>query len=142
MRGWFIFPSLRPPGYLSFLNPAVNQPAHSFLGVPLRGNWTLVIAFSLLVVIQVLAEEFWWRGYIFSRQELTYGTWTWPIHGTLWAAFHFVFYPWNLVIDPFFCNTVAFVVQRTKSTWTGLILHLLYNSVTPVTLVLAAVGAV
>jgi len=34
------------------------------------------------------------------------------------------------------------VVQRTRSTWSSLILHLLYNSVTPITLVLAAAGAV
>ena len=52
-------PFFAPPSYLSFLNPAVSQPTNSFLGVPLRGNWPLVVAFSALVVVQVLAEECW-----------------------------------------------------------------------------------
>jgi len=34
------------------------------------------------------------------------------------------------------------VVQRTKSTWSSLILHLIYNALTPVLLLLAVIGVV
>ncbi|MGZ3602842.1 MAG: CPBP family intramembrane glutamic endopeptidase [Ktedonobacterales bacterium] len=117
-------PIFTPPSYLSFLNPTVRQSLTSFLGVPLRGNWVFFVLFTGLVVVQVVAEECWWRGYIFPRQEQVYGKWTWPMHGVLWTVFHVIFYPWNVVVDLFFCTTVAFIVQRTKNTWVSLFIHL------------------
>lgn len=135
-------PPFTPPSYLSFLNPTVRQSLNSFLGVPLRGNWIFLVLFTGLVVIQVAAEECWWRGYIFPRQERVYGKWTWLVHGLLWTGFHFIFYPWNVVVDLFFCTTIAFIVQRTKNTWVSLIIHLLYNGLTPILLLLIVSGLI
>jgi membrane protease YdiL (CAAX protease family) len=135
-------PIFTPPSYLSFLNPTVRQSLSSFLGVSLRGNWTFLVLFTALVVVQVTAEECWWRGYIFPRQEQVYGKWTWLVHGALWTAFHAVFYPWNVVVDLVFCTTVAFIFQRTKNTWVTLVVHLLYNGLTPILLLLVVLGAI
>lgn len=135
-------PWFTPPAYLSFLNPTVHQSLTSFLGVPVRGNWTFLAIFTGLVIVQVAAEECWWRGYIFPRQELVYGKRTWLIHGVLWTSFHFIFYPWNVLVDLFFCTTIAFIVQRTKNTSVSFLIHLLYNGVTPVFLLLVVLGAI
>jgi membrane protease YdiL (CAAX protease family) len=135
-------PAFTPPSYLAFLNPTVHQSLRSFLGVSLRGNWAFLVLFTALVVVQVTAEECWWRGYIFPRQEQVYGKWTWTVHGLLWTAFHAVFYPWNIVVDLFFCTTVAFIFQRTKNTWVTLVVHLLYNGLTPILLLLVVLGVV
>lgn len=135
-------PAFTPPGYLSFLNPTVRQSLSAFLGVSLRGNWAFLAIFAGVVVVQVAAEELWWRGYILPRQEPVYDKRTWLVHGVLWAGFHFVFYPWNVVVDLFFCCTVAFIAQRTKNTTVTLILHLLYNGLTPILLLLVVLGTV
>jgi membrane protease YdiL (CAAX protease family) len=108
----------------------------------LRGNWVFLAIFVVVVIIQVTAEECWWRGYIFPRQERGYGERTWLVHGVLWAAFHAVFYPWAVVVDLFFCSTIAFIFQRTRNTWVTLIIHLLYNGLTPVVLLLAVLGVI
>lgn len=136
------FPAFTPPSYLSFLNPTVHQSVNSLLGVPLRGNWVFLAIFTVVVIVQVTAEECWWRGYIFPRQEQVYGKWTWLVHGVLWAGFHFIFYPWELVGDLFFCTSLAFIVQRTKNTWVSLIIHLLYNGLTPILLLLIVLGVI
>ncbi|GEM_PF-242240 len=135
-------PIFTPPAYLSFLNPTVRQSLSSFLGVSLRGNWAFFALFTAIVVVQVAAEECWWRGYLFPRQEPLYGKWTWIVHGVLWTGFHFVFYPWSVIVDLFFCSTVAYVFQRTKNTWVSLLIHLLYNGLTPIALLLAVLGVI
>src|SRR5579875_1272167 len=111
-------PIFTPPAYLSFLNPTVRQSLSSFLGVSLRGNWAFFALFTAIVVVQVAAEECWWRGYLF------------------------VFYPWSVIVDLFFCSTVAYVFQRTKNTWVSLLIHLLYNGLTPIALLLAVLGVI
>ncbi len=137
-----VIPLFTPPPYLSFLNPAFHQATASFLGVPLLGNWAFLAIFTSLIVVQVAAEECWWRGYIFPRQELLYGKWTWLVHGLLWAIFHFIFYPWAVLVDLFFCITLAFITQCTKNTWVSFCIHLIYNGITSIFLLLVVLGRI
>jgi membrane protease YdiL (CAAX protease family) len=94
---------------------------------------------TTLVVLNIGGEELWWRGYILPRQELAHGAWAWVANGTLWALFH-AFYHWNLAslvgMLPVTLG-IAFVAQRTKSTWPGCIAHTVANS-TPLLFMLKA----
>jgi membrane protease YdiL (CAAX protease family) len=54
----------------------------------LRRNWTVLAVTVVLLVVNVLGEEFWWRGVIYPRQELALGRWTWLVHALLWDLFH------------------------------------------------------
>ncbi|RMD61987.1 CPBP family intramembrane metalloprotease [Candidatus Parcubacteria bacterium] len=124
---------LAPPAYWpTELNPALRGTASrggipsEFMGVPLAGNWWVLIVLIISLVIATFGEELWWRGYIFPRQELRHGKRTWVVHGLLWTAFH-VFAPWNLIAILPGSLALSYVVQRLKNTWPAVIAHGLAN---------------
>lgn len=94
----------------------------TFMGIPLSGNWELLIGYLVYAVVNVLGEELWWRGYIFPRQELAFGKWTWVVHGIFWTLFHSFFY-WELIKLLPGCLALSFAAYKTKSTWPGIIAH-------------------
>ena len=90
------------------------------------GPVTNVPLYLVTLLLNVLSEELWWRGYILPRQELTHGRYTWLVHGVLWACFHA--YKWWAV--PFMLITtwiVPFIAQRLKNTTPGIVSHLITN---------------
>ncbi len=101
------------------------------------------LLFVIVLFFNIVGEELWWRGYILPRQELAFGKRTWLVHGTLWACFH-MFKPWALPALLINCQVVPFVAQRTRSTWPGMVIHLLGNGLggLPIltTLILALMG--
>ncbi len=134
--GWLVsFEFLAPPEFWpSELNPAARNTAGNigipseFLGMPLAGNWWILVLLLGSLVIATFGEELWWRGYILPRQELVHGNRTWIIHGLLWTSFH-LFFPWNLLAILPGCLALSFVAQRLKNTWPGLIAHGLANGI-------------
>jgi membrane protease YdiL (CAAX protease family) len=121
-------PAYWPPELQPGASPASAAPSipDQFLGVPLAGNWWILPVLLTSLVIATLGEEFWWRGYILPRQELVYGERTWLVHGLLWGVFH-LFAPWNLISILPGCLAVAYVAQKLKNTWPGIIAHGLAN---------------
>lgn len=87
---------------------------------------TLIPLALFTLLLNILGEEFWWRGYILPRQELQLGRYTWLVHGILWAWFH-VFKWWTVPALMITCLVVPFVAQKTKNTYPGILLHLLVN---------------
>ena len=102
-----------------------------FLGVPTAGTWWLLVwGVACLIILNIFGEELWWRGYILPRQELANGRWAWVVNGVLWAAFH-IFYHTTLFSFVSYipgCCALAYVAQRTRSTWPGVIGHTIANS--------------
>lgn len=94
----------------------------------LSGNLPALIAFSVLLVFNIIGEEFWWRGYILPRQELAFGKRAWIIHGFLWAFFH-AFKWWDILPILPLTLILSFIVWRTKNNTIGIILHLLINGI-------------
>jgi membrane protease YdiL (CAAX protease family) len=86
----------------------------------------------------IVGEELWWRGLILPRQELSFGRYTWLVHGLLWAAFH-AFKWWDVIGLIPVCLLIAGAGQRLKTNWTGLIGHALFN-VGGLILVIAAIA--
>jgi membrane protease YdiL (CAAX protease family) len=86
----------------------------------------LVVFYLILLTFNILGEEFWWRGVILPRQEIVHGNKTWIIHGILWTLFHaFKYWAWIGLLPV--CLTIAYVAQKRKNTWPGIITHLLFN---------------
>jgi membrane protease YdiL (CAAX protease family) len=106
--------------------PANNAIPTEFMGIPLAGNWSVLIVLLVSLVIATFGEELWWRGYILPRQELAHGKRTWVIHGLLWTSFH-LFAPWNLIAILPGSLALSFVAQRLKNTWPAVIAHGLAN---------------
>lgn len=121
-----------PAGYSSFM-AGMSDGKTQVLGLPF--SWGLLVYYLFgLFVFNILGEELWWRGYILPRQELAFGANAWIVNGLLWAGFH-AFYHFHLgILVSYFPTTlaIAFVAQRTRSTWPGVIAHFIGNLGFPV----------
>lgn len=141
--GWLIrFRIFTPP---EFLIPAVDPRLvqgillDSFMGIPLKGQWWIALLYFSALLFNIVGEEFWWRGYIFPRQELAFNKWTWVVHGTLWGFFH-IFWKWNLIILIPSCLAVSYVIYKRKNTWIGIITHMAFNSIPLIGLIIGIIG--
>jgi membrane protease YdiL (CAAX protease family) len=88
-----------------------------------KGRYWLLLVWFPYWVLNIFGEEFIWRGVMLPRQELVFGKATWIIHGFGWGLFHVAF-GWKLMITLIPIIFIqSFVVQKTKNTWTGVLLH-------------------
>jgi membrane protease YdiL (CAAX protease family) len=140
---WLIrFPLFAPPAYLPpDLDPRtqVGLVYTEFLGISLKGNWWLLLPFFVVMFFNIFGEEFWWRGYIFPRQELAFGKWTWLVHGIFWTLFH-VFFRWRWLMILPGALALSYVVQRTRNTWTAILAHALQMGLALIPLILGILG--
>lgn len=100
-----------------------NAPAFMYLE-PLSGSrlWILA-AWAPYWIFNIMGEEFIWRGVMLPRQEPAFGKHTWIIHGFGWWLFHIAF-GMNLLITLIPLIFIqSWVVQKTKNSWTGVIMH-------------------
>lgn len=101
------------------------DPSPSFMTFePLsKGRYWLLMVWIPYWLLNILGEEFLWRGVMLPRQELVFGKYTWIIHAFGWGLFHFAF-GWKLLITLIPLIFIqSFIVQKTKNSWTGVILH-------------------
>ncbi len=112
-------------------------------GFDLRGRWDVWLFITLgSLLFNIGGEELWWRGVILPRQELAFRKWAWLVNGLLWNLFHF-FYHTNLgSVIGYLPITVplAFVAQRTRSTWPGIISHFIVNIGLPIGILYGVLG--
>lgn len=108
------------PDVLKLINEMFND---------LAGNWTKFSMISLLLVFNIIGEEFYFRGYILPKQELVFKNYTWLIHGILWSFFH-IFKWWEMIGLIPLTMLLPFIVQKTKNTTVGIMIHSLINGIT------------
>jgi membrane protease YdiL (CAAX protease family) len=123
-----ILPLPLPAGLPHVLDPRAMRASipTELLGMPLRGNWAMALWHLVALILNIVSEEFWWRGYVLPRQELVHRRWTWLVHGILWTLFHAPMW-WNLVALLPSTLSLSFVASRTRNTTPGLIAHLVMN---------------
>lgn len=107
-----------PAGWIASVADVLDQSV--------QNRFEIIILYMLVLIMNVVGEELWWRGIILPRQELTHHRWTWVVHGLLWTAFH-AFKFWDLIGLLPVCLVIAYVSQRTKNNWPALIAHGLFN---------------
>jgi membrane protease YdiL (CAAX protease family) len=73
--------------------------------------------------LNIIGEEFTWRGVVLPGQEKVFGKYAWLIHGAGWTLFHLAF-GWKtlVVLTPMFF-VLSYVVQRRQNSWIGVIIH-------------------
>ena len=111
----------------------------SFMGMPMGGAYLVLMGFFLFIIVNVLGEELWWRGYVLPRQEASMGGWAWLANGLLWALFH-SFFQWEVIGLLPGALALAYVAQRRKSTWPGIVAHLAVNVPSIVSLLVGVLG--
>jgi membrane protease YdiL (CAAX protease family) len=123
-------------GILTYATVAVGQAIipgfsaqPSFMSMPplTSNDYWILAAWLPLFFFNIFGEGLFWRGYIFPRQELAFGQYTWFVHGCFWWMFHLPLGGALLVTLIPIIFITSFVVQKTKSTWSDIIIHSLIN---------------
>ncbi len=112
-------PELRPEATGS-LTPGV------FMGLPVKGQWWVVVVYLFGWIFNILGEEFFYRGWLLPRQALAFGKWAWLVNGTMFTFQHWMQAFNFLAIWPG-ALFMAWVVQRRGNTWIGILQHGLMN---------------
>ncbi|MFH0944598.1 MAG: CPBP family intramembrane glutamic endopeptidase [Planctomycetota bacterium] len=113
-----------PAGIPDYLDPSRQQS----LGL-LKGQFVaqgVLPWIPSVLILNIAAEELFWRGMIFPRQELVHGKRTYIVHGLIWAFSH-LFQYWMLPPILIGSLALAWTVQRTRSTWVSVLAHLVNN---------------
>jgi membrane protease YdiL (CAAX protease family) len=105
----------------------------------LKGNWLPFFAMTLVLIFNILGEEFWWRGVVLPRQALAFGKWTWVVHGVMWACFH-VFKWWDVLNLLPICLSLSFVCSKLENTTPGIVIHSVTNGVALIGLLAGILG--
>lgn len=91
------------------------------------GRWWILVAWIPFYLVNILGEEFLWRGVILPRQEAALGRWAWMVNGAGWLMFHGAF---GMTIMIMLIPTVfilPYVVQRRGNSWIGVVIHAALN---------------
>ncbi len=124
-------PFFAPPSVLpEFIHPHFELvfPFKEFMGVPLDGNWWIILVWLLCLLCNILGEEFWWRGYILPRQELAFGRYAWLVQGVLWLFLFHAFLKWNFIVLIPTCLLIPYLAQKYQNTWLAAIVHGIGNA--------------
>ena len=106
----------------------------------LRGNWLALAVSVVLLIVNVVGEEFWWRGIVFPRQELAFGRCVWLIHGVLWTLFHSYKW-WDLINLLPLSLGLSWVVFHRQNSTPALVIHFITNGAGVVPIFLRVIGA-
>lgn len=100
-----------------------HSPAFMAFEPLTKGRYWLLLVWAPYWVLNIMGEEFLWRGVMMPRQEIAFGKYTWLIHGFGWGLFHIAF-GWQLLITLIPLIFIqSWLVQKTKNSWMGVILH-------------------
>ncbi len=100
-----------------------HSPAFMSFEPLTNGRYWLLLVWFPYWILNILGEEFSWRGVMLPRQEITFGKYAWIIHGFGWSLFHIAF-GWQLLITLLPLMFIqSYLVQKTRNTWVGVIMH-------------------
>jgi len=110
-----------------------------FMGLGLKGQWWVVVVYTVGWFFNIFGEEFWFRGYLLPRHELAFGKSAWVVNAFMFWLNH-LNQPWILIqILPSILLQV-YVVQTRKNTWIAIIQHGFVNSLTIFFLIKGVLG--
>jgi membrane protease YdiL (CAAX protease family) len=112
-------PEVGPDG-MSRLDPG------QFFGMALAGKWWVAGVYFAGWVLNILGEELFYRGWLLPRQEAAFGRWAWVVNGTIFTLQH-TLQAWNYFAIWPGALFMAYVVQRRRNTWIGIIQHGIMN---------------
>jgi membrane protease YdiL (CAAX protease family) len=106
---------------------AVDEPslAPPFLAFePLGpGRYWILAAWFPFWLLNILGEEFLWRGVLLPRQEAALGANAWLANAAGWAIFHVAF-GWHLLLMLLpIVVVLPYVTQRRRNSWVAVVIH-------------------
>lgn len=121
---------LNVPAYMPFfLNPAIDPAVADMAvispGLPLAGKYCLLPLIAITLLLNILAEELYFRAWILPRLS-RFGAWSWMLNGVLFAFYH-TFQIWLLPTLLMASLFFAFIFYKSRSIWPSLSAHLVAN---------------
>jgi membrane protease YdiL (CAAX protease family) len=118
-----VFSGLIMKGLELLIGTFDHSPAFMSFEPLTKGRYWLLLVWFPYWILNILGEEFLWRGIMLPRQEVAFGKYTWIIHGFGWGLFHVAF-GWQLLITLIPLIFIqSYIVQKTKNSWIGVIMH-------------------
>jgi membrane protease YdiL (CAAX protease family) len=119
-------PFFQPPPILpEIFNPNFDISAGltTLMGVPVKGNYWLILFWCLWLIVNIGGEELLWRGYALPRQKQVFGKWAWLINGLMWNLLIHLFMRWTFIALLPTTLILPYLSQKFDSTWPGIIIH-------------------
>ncbi len=136
--GWVPLPPVIPELFSPDFD--ISSGLSTFLGVPVEGNWWLVLFWIGWLVVNIGGEEFLWRGYALPRQEKIFGKYAWLVNGLCWNLLFHAFMWWNFITLMPISLLLPYLVQRYRNIWIGVWLHGIGNLLVLALLIPAIAG--
>lgn len=112
--------------YPDKISSSFSPPFLEFLVLDKSQYWIFLVWIPFFF-FNIFGEELLWRGFILPRQKLNSETANWTLNSLGWLLFHVAF-GWKLVVLLLPILLInPFIVQKTKNTWTGILIHGLVN---------------
>lgn len=132
----------KPPVIPELFDPALDIGAGlaTFFGVPVAGNWWLILFWLGWLAVNIGGEELLGRGCALPLQERVFGRYAWLVNGICWNLLIHAFMKWNFLTLMPISLAIPFLVQRYKNTWIGIYIHGLGNLMVLVILIPSIAG--
>jgi membrane protease YdiL (CAAX protease family) len=105
---------------------AKNLTPGTLFEMSLQRKWWLVGVYFIGWLLNIIGEEFWYRGWMLPRQEIAFGKRAWIINGLMFNFQH-TFQPWNMIAILPGSLFLSYAVQRQGKTWMSIVWHGLLN---------------
>jgi len=123
-------PLLAIPDYMPFwLNPSID-PMNASSEVlspnyPLKGNFTVLIIMSACLLLNILAEEIYFRAWLLPKMQ-KFGKWSWVLNALLFALYH-SFQLWLFPLIFIISMATTITVYISKSILPAFVVHIVAN---------------
>ena len=135
-------PGLSIPDYMPFwLNPSID-PMNTDMEIlspnyPLQGNYLVLGVMSLAFLLNILAEEIYFRGWLLPKMQ-NLGKWSWVVNGSLFALYH-TFQLWLFPMIFVVSLATTLTVYLSKSILPAFVTHIVANFLMAIVGILALV---
>ena len=125
-------PGLSIPDYMPFwLNPSID-PMNTDMDIlspnfALKGNYLVVVIMSICLLLNILAEEIYFRGWLLPKMQ-NFGKWSWVLNGLLFALYH-TFQLWLFPMLFVLSLATTLTVYLSKSILPAFLTHIIANFV-------------
>jgi membrane protease YdiL (CAAX protease family) len=136
------FPGLSIPDYMPFwLNPTID-PTETDIEIlspnyPLKGNILVVIVMTICLLLNILAEEIYFRAWLLPKMQ-SFGKWSWILNGLFFALYH-AFQLWLFPMLLMVSLATALTVYLSKSILPAFVTHIVANFLLSILGILAIV---
>ena len=118
-----------PPDFFpAEINPNKTSIPGYMMDYELSGQYWVILVYFMAWFFNIFGEELLFRGILFPRQIMRYGSKAWIFHGVIWGLWH-CFWKWELIIYIPFTLLFSYAVYKRKNTWIGIISHGTLNAI-------------